>query len=91
LGDEVTAAGFRLAGVQALAPDPSELLENFHRALQETDLLLLSVEVARILPHKEVNAAVAGLRPLVLVLPDIRRRFVLRDLQRRLAGELGIR
>ena len=90
LGDATTAAGFRLAGLEAHAPEADHLLSTFRQLLTTTDLLLLGVEAARDLPTAEVNAAVASGRPLVVVVPDIHGVAPMRDLKQRLRRELGV-
>ncbi|MFP4132475.1 MAG: V-type ATP synthase subunit F [Thiohalospira sp.] len=90
LGDETTAAGFRLAGLEVHAPEPDQLLPTFRELLESTDLLLLGVNAARGLPAAEVNAAVASGRPLVVVVPDVHGATPMRDLRERLHRELGV-
>ena len=57
IGDELSAAGYRLAGVRVWSPDEEELLKVFRRAREEAELLLLNVEYARRLPPAEIQAA----------------------------------
>lgn len=91
LGDAVSAAGFRLAGVDARAPEePEALLATFRELLTSTDLLLLGVDAARTLPDAEVRRAVASGHPLVVIMPDVRGHVPVRDLRRRLKRELGV-
>ncbi|SFC97676.1 H+-ATPase subunit F/Vma7 [Thiohalospira halophila DSM 15071] len=90
LGDATTAAGFRLAGLDAHAPEADQLLPTFRELLTITDLLLLGATAARSLPPSEVNAAVASGRPLVVVVPDIHGETPMRDLKQRLRRELGV-
>jgi len=90
IGDELTGAGFRLAGPDIRSPTDAQLPEAFRRALKETDLLLLDVAYARRLPAGEVREAVRGLSPLVLIFPDIRNRTTMRDIEQRLSRELGV-
>lgn len=90
IGDESTAAGFRLAGLAVYTPSDDELPDVFRRALRETDLLLIDVKYARRLPQKEVREAVLALNPLLLVVPDILGRTPMREFEQRLASELGV-
>lgn len=90
IGDELSAAGFRLGGARVHAPALEDAAEVFRRAQRETDLILLSVEYARSLPPAELNAVLTAERPLVLVVPDVRQRHPMRDLPRRLRRELGV-
>lgn len=91
IGDEVSAAGYRLAGIRVYTPDDEEeALLLFRRLMQETELIILSIDVARKLPPEEVKQAVRALTPLVLVVPDLRGQTPMRDLSTRLRTELGI-
>lgn len=91
IGDELTATGYRLAGLRIRSPRPEETLMVFRWALGETELLLLSVEAARRLPPRELNAALSGLSPQILIVPDVRRRVPMRNLPARIRTELGVK
>ena len=91
IGDEATAAGYRLAGAEVRVPSPAEAAETFHRVHHpETDLILLSAEVAALLPREELAAAVLGERPLVAVVPDAYGRNAPPDVARQVRLALGI-
>lgn len=90
IGDELSVAGYRLGGVRAVSPGEAEAADVFRRALEEHDPVLISVECARRVPAAELNRALAGGRPLVLVVPDVRGRTQMRNLAQRMRGELGM-
>jgi vacuolar-type H+-ATPase subunit F/Vma7 len=90
IGAEATAAGFRLAGLEVHTPSDDELAGVFRRALRQTDLLLIDVNYARRLPEREIREAALGLSPLLLIVPDILGRTPMRELEQRLASELGV-
>ncbi len=91
IGDEVSAAGYRLAGMRVRTPAEGEVLEVFRWARGETELLLLSVAQARQLPAAELNQALCELTPQILIVPDIRQRLPMRDLPTRIRTELGVK
>jgi vacuolar-type H+-ATPase subunit F/Vma7 len=70
LGNELEAAGWRLAGALALTPDRGAEAAAFERARAEASLVLVSAAFARALPAPLLESALAALQPLVLVLPD---------------------
>jgi vacuolar-type H+-ATPase subunit F/Vma7 len=70
LGDELSAAGFRLAGVDARVPAPGDEAACFERALKEAHIVLVSLRCAREIPPAALEAAQAQLSPLVMVIPD---------------------
>ena len=91
IGDEATAAGYRLAGAEVRVPSEAEAAEAFRRACEPaTDLVLLSAEVAAQLPRAELEAALLGERPLVAVVPDVYGRRAAPDVARDVRLALGI-
>ena len=70
LGDELSAAGYRLAGVDARVPSPGEEAACFEKALKETRLVLVGARCAEAIPPAALEAALALLCPLVMVVPD---------------------
>ena len=90
LGDEVTAAGYRLAGVQVRVPGPGEAGAAFAEALALAPLVLVSAAVATHVDAAQLRAALTALQPLVLIVPDARGAVVRPDLAARLRGQLGM-
>jgi vacuolar-type H+-ATPase subunit F/Vma7 len=91
IGDEATAAGYRLAGAEVRVPTPENATEVFRRARDaDADLILLSAEFAGVLPPAELEAAVQGERPLVAVVPDAHGRHAPPDVARDVRLALGI-
>jgi len=70
LGDELSAAGYRLAGVDARVPDPGDEAASFEKALREGRMVLVGSRCAKAIPPAELEAALALLSPLVIVVPD---------------------
>ena len=92
LGDEVTAAGFRLAGAATVvvsggADDAAQAL---HGALASSELVLLAADVAQALPRALLEGALLALAPPLLVVPDLAGRAAVPDLAARLREELGL-
>ena len=90
LGDELTGAGLHLAGARVVTPAPGTEREAFDRARRESELVLLSTEVAAALPAPLVARARAADAPLVVVVPDVRGRAPLADPETSLRKQLGI-
>ena len=91
LGDEATAAGYRLAGAEVRVPSAADAAETFRRACEPaTDLVLLSAEIAALLPREELESAVLGERPLVAIVPDVHGRRAAPDVARDVRLALGI-
>jgi len=91
IGDEATAAGYRLAGAETYVPSVAEVADVFRRAREaDADLILLSAQFAGALPAEELEAALLGERPLVTVVPDAHGRHAAPDVAREVRLALGI-
>jgi vacuolar-type H+-ATPase subunit F/Vma7 len=73
LGEELSALGFRLAGVECFSPAPAEAPGLLRGLLQRFELILISAELAACLPPGELARVQAAGRPLVLAIADVRR------------------
>jgi vacuolar-type H+-ATPase subunit F/Vma7 len=90
VGDEVTAAGFGLAGLRVRVPERGDEARALASARAEAPLVLVSATVAARIATDELRAALAALTPLVLVVPDLDRATPLPDLALRLRKQLGL-
>ena len=90
IGDELTAAGFRLAGAQILLPAAGEEAASLARAQGDAQLVLLSADVAARIPRESLGAALAALAPLTLVVPDLLGRQPVPDRVQRLRRRMGM-
>ena len=91
IGDELNAAGYRLAGVAVYSPPPEQLLGVFRHVLTRHELIFIAVSEARRLPSAELNTALRQISPHLLVLPDILERSPVRDLSTRIRMQLGVK
>ena len=91
IGDEATAAGYRLAGAEVRVPPVAEIADVFRRAREaDADLILLSAQCAVGLPPEDLDAALLGDRPLVAIVPDAHGRHTPPDVAREVRLALGI-
>jgi len=90
IGDEVSAAGFRLAGVDVHVPAAEGAEALFRRLMGEAQLVLITAEAAARLPVDLLTRALRAPRPLVLVIPDLRGRAQPPDLASLLRRQLGM-
>lgn len=90
LGDEISALGFRLAGVECYRPAPEETLGLFRRLRAEVQLILVTAQVAADLPADLLRRAQLAERPLVLVIPDVRHRVAAPDRAALIRRQLGM-
>jgi len=90
IGDEVSAAGFRLAGMRVHVPALGEEESVFRAARTEADLVLLSAETAQRISPETLRRALLAREPLVLVVPDVRGRASPPDPAAGLRRQLGL-
>lgn len=90
IGDELSAAGFRLAGAIARTPPPGEEMSFLEAARRESGLVLITAEVAARIAPSIMSRALAAPMPLVIVVPDVRNRRPPPDLGRAVRAQLGM-
>ena len=90
IGDEISAAGFRLAGVRTRTPTPDTLPQLLKWACTNTSLVLITAEYAAMLPRADMQRLLRQEMPLVVVVPDVRARTPLPDLGTELRAQLGV-
>jgi vacuolar-type H+-ATPase subunit F/Vma7 len=91
IGDEATAAGYRLAGAERRIPAEGETAEVYRRAVADgADLILLSAKCAEDIGGAELAAALVALRPLTAIVPDAFGRHTPPDVAREVRLALGI-
>lgn len=90
IGDELSAAGYRLAGAVTRTPADDEAVSALEWARQQAPLVLITAELAARIPHPVLAHALAAPAPLVLVVPDIWQRVTPPDLAAAVRRDLGM-
>jgi vacuolar-type H+-ATPase subunit F/Vma7 len=90
IGDEVSAAGYRLAGVQCHTPSSSEAGALFQRLRDQAGLIMVTAEFAVHLPRRLLTEALREQRPPTLVIADIRGHRQPADIAAELKRQLGL-
>ena len=90
IGDEVSAAGFRLAGAEVHSPAEQETATLFRRLRDECELLILTAEAADRVPDELLQQCAEQGRPLLLVVADAAGRRRPPDLAARVREQLGM-
>lgn len=90
IGDELTGAGFRLAGIRVLQPDPDALEDVFRRVLQEAPLVVVTAQIASELPAELVEEAVGLAQPPVAIVPAASGGPPLPDMEHEVRAALGV-
>jgi vacuolar-type H+-ATPase subunit F/Vma7 len=90
IGDEISAAGWRLAGATVAVPARGSETATLSQACAGADLVLVSAAVAERIDAATLAAAALALAPLVLVVPDPQGAVAPADLAGRLRAQLGL-
>jgi vacuolar-type H+-ATPase subunit F/Vma7 len=90
LGDEVSAAGYRLAGAVTRTPDVRDAAQALASARSQAPLVLVSAALAAGIGEAALRAALSATAPLVLIVPDLHGVVPLPDLAARLRAQLGL-
>ena len=90
IGDEISAAGFRLAGVRIRTPKVEAVSQTMDWASTNSSLIILSESLALALPDSDLSRYLRQVYPPVIVLPDIRMRRPGLNLLEKLKSQLGV-
>ena len=90
IGDEVSACAYRLAGIEVRTPAPDELTATLEKACTESDLVLITAQYAQQLHTDKLAEMQAQMRPLLLVVPDVREQVPVPDFAKALRTQLGV-
>ena len=90
IGDEISAAGWRLTGVRVSTPGPGRETEAFASARGRPSLVQVSAAVAARIDAAALSTAAGALTPLMLVLPDPQGEVETPGLAGRLRTQLGL-
>lgn len=91
IGDEVTAAAYRLAGLDVRVVGPEAAAAEFALALREAPpLVLLGAAASAAIPPAQLDAAMQAFAPPVLIVADAALTQDAADLGDRVRGALGI-
>ncbi len=90
IGDEASAAGFRLAGATVIVPRPGEEAAALATARGSAALVLVSAATAARIAARDIETAQTALTPLTLIVPDLHGAVPLPDPAQRLRRQLGL-
>lgn len=90
IGDEVSAAGYRLCGIDVHIADSSNALALIRQACQRASLVLIGSTTAHYIKPTELDALLASIQPPVLVVPDVRGLQAVPDIATRIRKQLGM-
>jgi vacuolar-type H+-ATPase subunit F/Vma7 len=90
IGDELAAAGYRLAGVRVRVPAAGEETEALAEARSTAPLVLVCAAAAARIDLAALRTALVAVSPLVVIVPDTQGDVAVPDLAARLRTQLGL-
>lgn len=90
IGDRLTCAGYRLAGVDAWLVDDDGVTNQFAAACAEADLVLITASLADKLRADTLERAIGNAAPPVQVIPSVTDPRYAPDVRRRVRRSLGV-
>lgn len=90
IGEEIAAAGFRLAGAAVRVPGRGTETAALREEIARAALVIVSRTVAERIDARELVQALSAPRPLVIVLPDAAGLPPALDIAARVRLQLGI-
>ena len=90
IGDEVSAAGYRLCGVNSHVANGNNVVDLVKQACERASLVLVGSNVVEGLNKQELDELLANTEPPVLVVPDVRGLTEVPDITARIHKQLGM-
>ena len=90
IGDEVSAAGYRLCGVEVQIADESNALSLIRKSCERASLVLVGSSLVQHLQRADVDELLASIEPPVLIVPDVGGSHDVPDIASRVNKQLGL-
>ncbi|MEE4637128.1 MAG: V-type ATP synthase subunit F [Wenzhouxiangella sp.] len=90
ISDRLTAAGFRLAGLDTTLATPETVGEKLNAALRGRQPVLLTADLAAHLPADQLTAIIRRAQPPLAVVPDVSGHGSIPDLAGSVRRALGV-
>ena len=90
VGDELTGAGFRLAGLRIFDPASQDTELLFRQALEQAPLVIMTARAASELPGSLVEEAIRRAQPPVTIVPEAVGGPPLPDIEHQVRAALGV-
>ena len=90
VGDAVSAAGYRLCGIETNIGDRKNALALIKEACERASLVLVCSSMLPYIRAAELDELLANTRPPVLIVPDVRGLHDVPDISVRINKQLGL-
>jgi len=90
VGDEVSAAGYRLCGIEVHVADSGNALSLIKKSCERASLVLVSSSMLQHIRSTELDELLVNIQPPVLVVPDVCGLQDMPDIASRINKQLGL-
>jgi vacuolar-type H+-ATPase subunit F/Vma7 len=90
IGDEISAAGYRLCGVDVHIANKHNALSLVRQACERASLVLLGSSTALTINNKELDALMLRIQPPVMIVPDAGELQSVPDISPLIYKQLGM-
>ena len=90
IGDELSATGYRLAGMRVRTPQPEQLQSVLDWASSHSPLVVITAEYMSLLSDIDQQKYLTQETPMLVVVPDIRDITPVKDVAIQLRKQLGL-
>jgi len=90
IGDRLTSAGFRLAGLDTVVATAEDVVARVRSAAKNRQPILLTADLAARIPAEELEEIIRQARPPLAIVPDVSGHGDGPDLAARVRRALGV-
>ncbi len=90
IGDEVSAAGYRLCGIDVHIANSSNALSLIRKSCERASLVLVGSSISQYIHRTELDQLLSNIQPPVLIVPDACGLQDVPDLASRINKQLGL-
>lgn len=90
IGDEISATGYRLAGIDVQIPRTEDVSQLLQKVAASASLIIITAEYMSKLSKNEQQRYLTQEDPVVVVVPDIRAQIPLENIAVKLRKQLGL-
>jgi vacuolar-type H+-ATPase subunit F/Vma7 len=90
ISDRLTAAGFRLAGLETVIASAEDVAAQVRKAVQRQQPILLTADLAAQMSNEELAGIIRKAHPLLAIIPDVSGHGQSPELAGRVRRALGV-
>jgi len=90
IGDEVSAAGYRLCGIDVHIANSNNALSLIRECCERASLVLVGSSISQYIHRTELDRLLANIQPPVLIVPDVCGLQNVPDITSRINKQLGL-